>query len=156
MPPEKDLCGTISGQSVLLKKEPILVSQHGFTLLEVLVAFAIMALSVGLLYQALGSNARQTADTTAREHAALLAESLLAMHETVPVQGVHETGISADMPWQIDSAPFDTPVSRTSPQAPPLHEVRVRVRWSQEPSREITLRTLRPQRLPQQTSRSQP
>ena len=87
MPPEKDLCGTISGQSVLLKKEPILVSQHGFTLLEVLVAFAIMALSVGLLYQALGSNARQTADTTAREHAALLAESLLAMHETVAVQG---------------------------------------------------------------------
>ncbi len=124
-------------------------AQRGFSLLEVLVAFAIMSLSIGLLYQAMGSNARQTADMAARERAALLAESLLALHTVVPPQGISEQGESAGMAWQARSAPFATEAGIAHPDAPPLHEVQITVLWGDAPPRELTLRTLRPQRLPQ-------
>ena len=81
--------------------------------------------------------------------AALLAESLLALHETVPAQGLAEGGESAGMAWQLRSAPFATPVSSANPAAPLLHELRITVRWGDDPPREMTLQTLRPEQRPQ-------
>lgn len=121
--------------------------QSGLTLLEVLVAFSIMAMSMGLLYQAMGSNVRHTADMAEREKAALLAESLLAMHELVPPQGVNESGQSAAYQWTLRSVPYPTPLNAQNPAAAALHELQVSVRWGQDAPRELTLSTLRPQRL---------
>ena len=51
---------------------------RGFTLIEVVVAFAILALSLGVLYEAFGGALRRSAVSTQRELAALRADSLLA------------------------------------------------------------------------------
>lgn len=122
---------------------------RGFSLLEILVAFAIMALALGMIYRVMGSNARHTAGLAGRERAVLLAESLLAAHEVVPAEGVSDDGESAGYAWQVRSAPYDTPAS-THPGAARLHEVRVSVQWQDgERTRQFALGTLRPERLPQ-------
>jgi general secretion pathway protein I len=116
--------------------------QHGFSLLEVLVAFAIAALALGMLYQIMGSNARQTGNLGQRERALTLANSLLTAYAVVPATDLHDSGESAGFAWSIDSAPYPTPVNAASPQAPRLHELSVSVSWQQS---SIQLRTLRPE-----------
>ena len=121
---------------------------RGFSLLEILVAFAIMAMSLGLLYQVMGGNARSTAGLAERERAALLAESLMAAYELVPPEGVSDSGETAGYAWRVASAPFPTPAN-SRPEAARLHELSIVVRWQNggEP-REFALSTLRPERLP--------
>ncbi|MDO5086172.1 MAG: prepilin-type N-terminal cleavage/methylation domain-containing protein [Comamonadaceae bacterium] len=122
---------------------------RGFSLLEILVAFAIMALALGMLYRVMGSNARHTAGLAERERAVLLAESLLAAHELVPAEGIRDDGESAGYVWQVRSVPRDTPAS-ADPRAAKLHEVQVQVQWQDgERTRQFALTTLRPERLPQ-------
>ena len=53
------------------------------------------------------------------------------------------------MAWQARSAPFATEAGIAHLDAPPLHKVQITVFWGDAPPRKLTLRTLRPQRLPQ-------
>ena len=131
--------------------------QRGFSLLEVLVAFAIAAVALGMIYSVMGNNARQAGGLAQRERALALARSLLAAYTVVPSQGVHDSGSSAGYAWRIDSAPYPTAVNSASPQAPHLHELRAAVSWDDGGGRGIELRTLRPERLllPGQTGMAQ-
>ena len=74
--------------------------QSGFTLLELLVAFSIMALSLGMLYRASGSSASNVADAERYQRAIVLAESLLAATESVGPAGWNGVGDSAGFHWQ--------------------------------------------------------
>ena len=101
---------------------------HGFSLLEVIVAFAIMAMALGALYQASGGSSRAGlhAETTARM--VVLARSKLAEHPTVPPHGLHAAGESADgLVWQLRSQPFAHGSEGIQPVAVRLHRVHVRV-----------------------------
>ena len=122
--------------------------QRGFSLLEVLVAFAIAAIALGMIYEVMGNDARQAGGLAQRERALALAQSLLAAYTVVPPQDVHDSGDSAGYAWRIDSAPYPTDANSTSPQAPHLHELRAAVSWDDSGERGIELRTLRPERQP--------
>lgn len=121
--------------------------QRGLTLLELLVAFAIMALSLGMLYRIMGGGVRSAGDIERYQRAAVLAQSLLALRDTVPEGGWQQAGESAGYQWQIQSAPYSTGLS--GPTIPVLHEVGIAVTWGEgERLRSLNLTTLRPQRRP--------
>jgi general secretion pathway protein I len=82
--------------------------QSGFTLLEVLVAFVIFALSVGALYESFAGSLRRTLKAEAEERAWLSAQSLLAEIRVRPApwpaeeEGVTRTGLD----WKRSTSPF--------------------------------------------------
>ena len=121
--------------------------QRGFSLLEILVAFAIAAMALGMLYRVTGNNARQAGGLGQQERAMLLAESLLAAHPSVPPQGLAESDQGAGFEWQVASRPYPTPAGN-QPQAARLHEVLVSVHWLDGARpRQFDLASLRPERL---------
>ena len=122
--------------------------QAGFSLLELLVAFSIMALSLGLLYRVAGGSARNVSDITQSQQAAWLAESILSSRTSVLQEGWTQNGESAGFQWSVRSRLFDSGINM--PQAVPLHWVQVAVFWSagSKPG-QLEVVTLVPQRQPQ-------
>ena len=122
--------------------------QAGFSLLELLVAFSIMALSLGLLYRVAGGSARNVSDVTQSQQAAWLAESILSSRSSVLEEGWTEDGESAGFQWRVRSRLFNSGIN--IPQAVPLHSVQVAVSWSggSRPG-QFEIVTLVPQRKPQ-------
>lgn len=121
--------------------------QRGLTLLELLVAFAIMAMSLGLLYRIMGGSARSAGDIERYQRAVVLAQSLLALRDTVPEGGWQQAGESAGYQWRIQSAPYAT--GQSGPTIPPLYEVGISIAWMEGGrQRSLDLTTLRPQRKP--------
>ncbi len=104
-------------------------SERGFSLLEVLVALAIMALSLGVLYQSIGSATRgvQIADRT--ERASLWARSLLARWPERGSGGWNENGGTLDgFGWRVRSAPIASDDGLQGGKFD-LYEVEVVVGW---------------------------
>ena len=113
-------------------------SQLGFSLLEILVAFAIAAMALGMLYRVSGNNA------TTR-----LIAHLLAAHGLVPAQGLNESGQAAGYGWTVISRPYPTAANNATAQAAHLHEVVVDVSWQDgNVGRTFELSSLRPERKP--------
>lgn len=87
---------------------------RGFSLLEVMVAFSIMALALGALYQLTGGATRASQQAEAVARMAVLAQARLAEHPFVPPEGVTRSGVSADgLAWRVESSPFP---ARAEPQ----------------------------------------
>jgi general secretion pathway protein I len=101
--------------------------QTGFSLLELLVAFSIMAMSLGLLYRVAGGSLRNVSDIHQHQQATWLAESLLASRQVVRADGWNESGESNGFRWQVRSALYPTELN--GPKAIPLHEIQIEITW---------------------------
>jgi general secretion pathway protein I len=130
--------------------------QRGFSLLEILVAFSILALSLGVLMQIFSGSLRNADITHDQAQAVVLAQSLLtAAGAEAPLAPGESSGVhTGKFRWLLRVSPFldqartgDTPSLRQ--QLPlDLWEVTARVAWggiSGSPERAITLSTLRVQ-----------
>ena len=116
----------------------------GFTLVEVVVALAIMAMALGVLYRAVGGGLRTVGDLSAYSRAAAVGESVLQMRDSVPAEGWNDAGQWEGFRWSVASAPYEP---GTGPGVP-LHRVQVDVAWSDGlRDRTFSLVSLRPQQV---------
>ncbi|UTW12181.1 type IV pilus modification PilV family protein [Marinobacterium rhizophilum] len=118
--------------------------QHGFTLLEVLVAFVILALSLGVILQIFSLTMRTTDSASARQQALLLAESRLAelsaLNELRP--GPDGGRIDERFDWTSRIERFEFPdqdLALDTLQVP--YKIDVTVHW--DGNQQLSLTTLR-------------
>src|SRR5688572_25301296 len=95
-------------------------SQRGFTLLEAIVALAILGMSLGLLYRVAGGAIRTVGEARQISRAALVAESVLQLRGAVPPGGWVDSGRSSGFAWQVSSLAFEPSNGKT-----PLYKVEV-------------------------------
>lgn len=129
--------------------------QGGYTLVEVLVAFVILALALTLLLGTLSGAARQVKWSEEAGRAALHAQSLLAgvgvAQSLAPGRrsGTFEDG---QYRWTLEIAPYEDPLlpppELGDPAAPRLMQLSLQVRWGdgEDPRRLLQLRSLRYER----------
>lgn len=117
---------------------------RGFTLIEVLVAFAILALTMAALMQLFATGLRGADATDRHLMAVMLARSVLddVGTEIPMVAGEQSAEIEQGYRWTVRILPFDTipPVTNGEWIAVP-YEVQVEITWNDRPV--TTLTTLR-------------
>lgn len=121
--------------------------QQGFSLLELLVAFVIMALSLSMLYRASGSSARAVGLAEHNQRASMVMESVLSMRDAVGPEGWQDAGDMAGFSWRVSSALHGA--SRDSVNSVKLHEISIVVSWQEGSAhKQMELQTLLPERKP--------
>ena len=118
-------------------------SQKGFSLLEMMVAIAILALSLGALYQATSGATRNVRGDEKYAYGVELAQSLLANYAVVPLGGISQQGETAGgFLWQVGTRQVAQGRGAGLP-AGSLQEIEVTVRWSDgRKSRQVVLNSV--------------
>lgn len=111
-------------------------AQRGFSLLEILVAFSIMAISIGMLLSIFSSGLRNASVSEEYTSAVQIAEAILARPGIeMPLQQGRSSGVVNDKyRWELNVAPFilttETIDTRTIPAR--LFMVTAIVSWGDE------------------------
>jgi general secretion pathway protein I len=117
--------------------------ESGFTLLEVLVALAILAISLGVLIPVFAGTLDREAALADQKTAAMLAQSKLdTVGSEIPLaDGVSDGTFSNGFSWHIEIAPYK--FEYTSRLVTPML-VTLTVKWpAKNGSRSLTLKTIR-------------
>ena len=118
---------------------------EGFSLLEVLVAFSILALSLGVLMQLFSGSMRNTLVGDSYSKAVDLAESTLALAGTeIPLEPGIQAGEEKGLRWELSIQPYVPEGLLAPPQDIEAFHVSVRVEWDGSGNgRSVSLDTLR-------------
>lgn len=100
---------------------------RGFSLLELLVALSIAAMSLAALYHAMGSSTRAMHQAQRYALATMTAESLLALHPQAPATGLDLRGSEAGFDWHVLSAPVTEAALEAAHTR--LHDLHIHVSW---------------------------
>lgn len=126
--------------------------QHGYTLIEVLAAFALLAVSMTVLLAALSNSARQVQRADEAGRAALLARSILDEQTTAQAlsegrsEGRSDDGRSH---WQLEVSRWQDPdplmqqQRLADPGMPPILHLRLQLQWGDDPRQRLQLESLR-------------
>lgn len=124
--------------------------QRGYTLIEVIVAFAVLGVALMLLLGTLSNGTRQVRWAADSGRAALHAQSLLdGIGIDVPVVPGRSTGEFEDgrYRWMLEIAPFvdpELPPAIVDPSGRQLFEIALSVDWGERGPRErLQVHTLR-------------
>ena len=127
--------------------------QRGYSLLEVIVAFALLALALTLLLGSLSGAARQVHNADLRTRAMLHAQSLLAATGIEqPLQEGRSQGDWEDgrYRWELQVEPYVDARASALPQAaattvsgPTLAQLTLQVRWGEGNGERLQWRSLR-------------
>jgi len=127
--------------------------QRGYSLLEVIVAFALLALALTLLLGSLSGAARQVHNADLRTRAMLHAQSLLAATGIEqPLQEGRSQGDWEDgrYRWELQVEPYLDARASALPQAaattvsgPTLAQLTLQVRWGEGSGERLQWRSLR-------------
>jgi general secretion pathway protein I len=123
-------------------------SEGGFTLLEVLIALAIIGLALGAVASVFGVGLTAHETTSAAETALAVAEEQLTLAAATPRPGAANGVFANRFAWQTTVAPYSDPETKAAPGAPsvlpPLYRIAVSVAWHDgRRAREVSLSTLR-------------
>ena len=125
-------------------------AQSGFTLLEVIVAFALLGLALTLLLGSLSGAVRQVRGAEEAGRAALHAQSLLAQMGvgTTLLAGVSEGEWEGGRyRWRLQVSPYVDPgrpqPAMTIPGAARLMQLQLDVRWGEAAGQSLQVRGLR-------------
>ena len=127
--------------------------QHvaGFTLIEIIVAFAVLALGLTLLLGTLSGATRQVRQAGDAGRAALHAQTLLAEHATL-LQAAQDVAGELDdgrYRWRLQTTPWADPAARDSalqadPGAARLLHVQLDIEWADgDPQQQLQVNSLR-------------
>lgn len=121
---------------------------RGFSLMEVLIAFVILALSLGVMMQIFSGGLRNAGIVDDYGFALSVAESrLAAMGVETPLEEGSERGeVDRKFLWQMDVRPYMTEMDSAGKSLPPykLYQVQVEVSWHNiGADRSISLTSLR-------------
>lgn len=123
-------------------------AQRGFTLLELLVAFVILSVTVATLLQTFGQSLRNTALAEEYTLATLHAQSVLAGVGIDPplIEGRYQGDFDDGFEWRVDIGAYIDPDAPADIEpagfAVTLYRVEVGVGWADD-GREVVLETLR-------------
>ncbi|KAG1459639.1 hypothetical protein G6F57_014470 [Rhizopus arrhizus] len=126
-------------------------SARGFTLLEVIIAFALLGLALTLLLGSLSGGAKQVREAEVRTRAVLHAQSLLAeAGVTSPLQVGSQQGDweQGRYHWELQVQPWVEPragnqAQTQAPGMPWLAELQLQVRWGDSEREQLRWRSLR-------------
>jgi len=110
--------------------------QRGFSLMEILVAFSILSISIGTLLTVFGQGLRTAAASRHYSEAAVIAESRLAEVGSLrPLESSQEQGESGHYQWEITIEPYTWPEEDLNPldasTALTAFSIDVKVSWVQ-------------------------
>lgn len=115
--------------------------QAGFTLIEVLVALAILSVAVVASIQGFAQGLRLLKLSGDHQEAMLLADQ--KVREFVDVKEIHDEGTEGRLRWERIARPIETPeiAPGSGASRAKIYEIGVRVMW--DPQRQVEIRTIR-------------
>ena len=129
----------------LARHSVIMSGERGFSLIEVLVSFVLLSMSLAVILQIFSTNLRAVDTVRKQTHALILAESKLAeLGNEIPLTPGEESGESGAFNWQLTVSPYIGDAEEENESIHELYDVAMIVNWERGAGRsEIRLKTLR-------------